>query len=42
MTAYDLGIKNKVYVNRGHGPGNPAYEYTEISGIGGLPGVVGL
>ncbi len=42
MTAYDLGIKNKVFVNRGHGPGNPAYEYTEIKDIGGLPGVVGL
>ncbi|KQN63518.1 haloacid dehalogenase type II [Erwinia sp. E602] len=42
MTAYDLGIKNKVFVNRGHGPANPAYEYTEIRDIGGLPGVVGL
>ena len=26
----------------GHGPGNPAYRYTEIQDIGGLPGVVGL
>ena len=31
-----------VTVNRGHGPGNPAYRYTEIQDIGGLPGVVGL
>jgi 2-haloacid dehalogenase len=42
MSADDLGIKHKVFVNRGHGPGNPAYGYTEIADIGGLPGVVGL
>ena len=42
MSADDLGIVNKVFVNRGHGPGNPAYRYVEIKDIGGLPGVVGL
>ncbi|WP_337010323.1 haloacid dehalogenase type II [Pantoea sp. AS142] len=42
MTAHDLGIKNKVWVNRGHEPANPYYQYTEIKDIGGLPGVVGL
>lgn len=42
MTAYDLGIKSKVWVNRGHEPANPFYEYTEIADIGGLPGVFGL
>ncbi|RWC00291.1 MAG: haloacid dehalogenase type II [Mesorhizobium sp.] len=42
MTAYDLGIKSKVWVNRGHEPANPFYEYTEINGIGGLAGAVGL
>ena len=42
MSADDLGIVNKVFVNRGHGPGNPAYRYVEIADIGGLPGVVGL
>lgn len=42
MSADDLGIVNKVFVNRGHGPGNPAYRYVEIQDIGGLPGVVGL
>jgi 2-haloacid dehalogenase len=42
MSADDLGIKNKVFVNRGHGPGNPAYNYVEITDIGGLAGVVGL
>lgn len=42
MSADDLGIRNKVFVNRGHGPGCPAYGYTEIADIGGLAGVVGL
>ncbi len=42
MTAYDLGIKSKVWVNRGHEPANPFYEYTEIKDISGLPGVFGL
>jgi len=42
MSADDLGIKNKVFVNRGHGPGCAAYGYTEIADIGGLAGVVGL
>lgn len=42
MTAHDLGIRSKVWVNRKHEPANPFYEYTEISDIGGLPGVFGL
>jgi 2-haloacid dehalogenase len=42
MTAYDLGIRSKVWVNRGHEPANPYYEYTEIPDIGGLPAVFGL
>ena len=42
MSAHDLGIKNKVWVNRGHEPANPYYGYVEISDISGLPGVVGL
>lgn len=42
MSADDLGIRNKVFVNRGHGPGCAAYGYTEIADIGGLAGVVGL
>lgn len=42
MTAYDLGIKSKVWVNRRHEPANPFYEYTEIKDISGLPGVFGL
>ena len=42
MTAYDLGIKSKVWVNRGHEPANPYYQYTEIKDIGGLAAAVGL
>lgn len=42
MTAHDLRIRNKVYVNRGYEPGNPYFEYAEIKGIDELPGVVGL
>lgn len=42
MPASDMGIKNKVFVARGHEPSTPHYGYTEIADIGGLPGVVGL
>ncbi|MBS0908589.1 haloacid dehalogenase type II [Tatumella sp. JGM118] len=42
MTADDLGITHKVFVNRGHEPGNPGYRYTEINGINELPAVVGM
>jgi 2-haloacid dehalogenase len=42
MTAHDLGIRNKVFVARGHEPSTPYYGYTEITDISGLPGVVGL
>ncbi len=42
MSASDIGIRNKVFVARGHEPGCPAYGYTEIKDIGGLAGVVGL
>jgi 2-haloacid dehalogenase len=42
MSADDLGIRNKVFVNRGHGPGNTAFNYTEIRDINGLPALVGL
>jgi 2-haloacid dehalogenase len=42
MTAYDLGIKSKVWVNRGHEPANPYYEYTEVKDVGGLAAAVGL
>ena len=42
MSAYDIGIKSKVWVNRGHEPANPFYEYTEIPDISHLSGVFGL
>jgi 2-haloacid dehalogenase len=42
MSAYDLGIKNKVWVNRGHEPANPFFEYTEVKDTRGLASVVGL
>jgi len=42
MTAYDLGITMKAWVNRGHEPPNPYYQYNEIADIGGLPGLLGL
>jgi len=42
MTSHDLGIKNKVWVNRGHEPANPYYGYVEIRDIAGLPAVFGL
>lgn len=42
MTAHDLGIKDKAWVNRGHEPPNPFYGYHEIADIGGLPGLLGL
>lgn len=42
MSASDIGIRNKVFVARGHEPPNSFYGYTEIKNIGGLPAVVGL
>ena len=42
MTATDLGITEKVWVNRGHEPAAPGYGYREIADIGGLPAALGL
>ena len=42
MTAHDLGVENKVWVNRGHEPANPFYGYTEIADVSALPAVLGL
>ena len=42
MTAHDLGIEAKAWVNRGHEPPNPYYGYAEIGDISGLPALVGL
>jgi 2-haloacid dehalogenase len=37
MSAHDLGITNKVYVNRGYEPSTPYYGYVEIESIEQLP-----
>ncbi len=42
MTAYNLGIRDKVFVNRGHDPGTPYYGYHKVQDIGGLPRLLGL
>jgi 2-haloacid dehalogenase len=42
MPAHDLGIRDKVWVNRGHEPANPHYGYVEIKDLPGLPAVLGL
>ncbi len=42
MAAHDLGIKNKVWVNRRHEPANSYYGYVEIADISGLAAVMGL
>jgi 2-haloacid dehalogenase len=41
MSAHDLRIGRRVFVDRGHGPGNPAYAYQTIADLGGLPGLLG-
>ncbi|MFB9123724.1 haloacid dehalogenase type II [Paraburkholderia dipogonis] len=42
MTAHDIGIKHKAFVNRGHEPGTPYYEYYEVKCIGDLATLLGL
>lgn len=42
MTAYDMGIKNKAFVNRRHEPVNPYYGVNEVSDIGQLASLLGL
>jgi len=43
MSAHDLGIQNKVFVNRGHEPKpNELYTHVEIRDISELPALVGL
>ncbi len=42
IPAHDLGIKNKVYVNRGYEPSVPYYQYHEIPDLSGLPALLGL
>jgi len=42
MSAHDLRIGRRVFVDRGHGPGNPAYGYELIADLGELPGLLAL
>jgi 2-haloacid dehalogenase len=42
MSAHDLRIRDKVYVNRGYEPSTPYYGYHEIKDIRGLPSLLGL
>ncbi|MGN6232577.1 MAG: haloacid dehalogenase type II [Trinickia sp.] len=42
MTAHDLGIKHKAFVNRGHEPAAPYYESYEVKDIPHLASLLGL
>lgn len=42
MSANDLRIENKVFVDRGHDPGCPAYSYHRVTTIGELADLLGL
>jgi 2-haloacid dehalogenase len=42
MSAYDLKIRRRVFVARGHEPALPFYATDQIPDIGGLPALVGL
>lgn len=42
MPAHDLGIRHKVWINRGHEPASPDYGYVEIEDLSRLPALVGL
>ncbi len=42
ISAHDLRISDRVFVDRGHGPGCPAYGYHEIKDLSGLPALLGL
>ena len=42
MSAYDVGIRHTVYIERGHGPSTDYYGYSTLQDLGGLPAIVGL
>ncbi|WP_133647127.1 haloacid dehalogenase type II [Paraburkholderia flava] len=42
MTAHDMGIKHKTFINRGHEPSTPYYQYHEVADIGGVASLLGL
>ena len=42
MVANDLGIKHKVFVNRGFEPSTPGYDYYEVNLLSQVPPLLGL
>jgi 2-haloacid dehalogenase len=42
LSADGMGIKNKVFVNRGHEPAWPAWGSHEVRDLSGLPALAGL
>ena len=42
MSAYDVGIRHTVYIERGHGPSTSYSGYPTIKDLSGLPALVGL
>jgi 2-haloacid dehalogenase len=42
IAAHDLGIHDKVYVNRSYAPSAPSYGYHEMTDLSGLPPLLGL
>jgi 2-haloacid dehalogenase len=42
MSAHDLRIPHRIYINRGYEPSNPFYSTVELESLKGLPGALGL
>lgn len=42
IPANDMGIRNKVYVNRGYEPASNGFDFVEIPSIAELPGLFGI
>jgi len=42
MTVHDMGVKHKAFINRGHEPSTPYYQYYEVKGIPELAAELGL
>ncbi|MEZ4864753.1 MAG: haloacid dehalogenase type II [Caldilineaceae bacterium] len=42
MSAYDVGIRHTVYIERGHGPSTSYYGYPTLQNLGGLATLVGV
>ena len=42
LSAYDVGIRHCVYIERGHGPSTTYYGYPTLNDLRGLAALVGL